>query len=106
MKNNFFLMHPVFSIVLSIVIVIVGAIGLVLLPVDQYPRIVPPVVKVSASYPGADALTVTQAVATPIEQELNVEQLEFRRVLGSGDIRYRRGSGTGCRGRAEPCEKG
>lgn len=71
MKNNFFLMHPVFSIVLSIVIVIVGAIGLVLLPVDQYPRIVPPVVKVSASYPGADALTVTQAVATPIEQELN-----------------------------------
>ena len=71
MKNNFFLTHPVFSIVLSIVIVIVGAIGLVLLPVDQYPRIVPPVVKVSASYPGADALTVTQAVATPIEQELN-----------------------------------
>lgn len=71
MKKNFFLEHPVFSIVLSIVITIVGGIGLVLLPVDQYPRIVPPVVKVSASYPGADAMTVTQAVATPIEQELN-----------------------------------
>ncbi len=71
MKKNFFLDHPVFSIVISIVVVILGCIGLAMLPVDQYPRIVPPVVKVSASYPGADALTVTQAVATPIEQELN-----------------------------------
>ena len=71
MKSDFFIDRPVFSTVLSIVIVIVGAIGLVLLPVDQYPQIVPPVVKVSASYPGADAQTVTQAVATPIEQELN-----------------------------------
>ncbi len=56
---------------LSIIIVIVGGIGLALLPVDQYPQIVPPVVRISASYPGADAQTVTQAVATPIEQELN-----------------------------------
>ena len=71
MKRNFFLDHPVFSIVLSIVITVVGAIGLFMLPVDQYPQIVPPVVKISASYPGADAMTVTQAVATPIEQELN-----------------------------------
>ena len=71
MKSDFFIDRPVFSTVLSIVIVIVGAIGLALLPVDQYPQIVPPVVKVSASYPGADAQTVTQAVATPIEQELN-----------------------------------
>ena len=71
MKKNFFLDHPVFSIVISIVIVILGSIGLVMLPIDQYPEIVPPVVSVSASYPGADAMTVTQAVATPIEQELN-----------------------------------
>ncbi len=71
MKRNFFLDHPVFAIVISIVIVLLGVIGLVMLPVDQYPRIVPPVVKVTASYPGADAMTVTQAVATPIEQELN-----------------------------------
>ena len=48
-----------------------GPCGLFLLPVDQYPQIVPPVVKISASYPGASAQTVTQAVATPIEQELN-----------------------------------
>ena len=71
MKADFFIDRPVFSTVLSIIIVIVGAIGLALLPVDQYPQIVPPVVRVSASYPGADAQTVTQAVATPIEQELN-----------------------------------
>ncbi|MCM1029222.1 MAG: efflux RND transporter permease subunit [Pseudoflavonifractor sp.] len=71
MKGNFFIEHPVFSIVISIVILILGGIGLAMLPVDQYPEIVPPVVKVTASYPGADAQTVTQAVATPIEQELN-----------------------------------
>lgn len=71
MKRNFFLDHPVFSIVISIVIFIIGGIGLALLPVDQYPQIIPPVVRISASYPGADAQTVTQAVATPIEQELN-----------------------------------
>lgn len=52
-------------------IVIVGIIGLTMLPVDQYPQITPPVVKISASYPGASALTVSQAVATPIEQEIN-----------------------------------
>ena len=71
MKSDFFIDRPVFSTVLSVVIVIVGLLGLVMLPVDQYPRIVPPVVKISASYPGASAQTVTQAVATPIEQELN-----------------------------------
>lgn len=71
MKPGFFIDRPVFSTVLSLVIVIVGIIGLVMLPVDQYPQITPPVVKISASYPGASALTVSQAVATPIEQELN-----------------------------------
>lgn len=71
MRPTFFIDRPIFSAVLSILIVIVGFIGLFLLPVDQYPQITPPVVKVSASYPGASALTVSQAVATPIEQELN-----------------------------------
>lgn len=71
MKVSFFIDRPVFSAVLSIVIVIVGIIGLTMLPIDQYPQITPPVVKISASYPGASALTVSQAVATPIEQEIN-----------------------------------
>ena len=71
MKVNFFIDRPIFSAVISILIVIIGFIGLTMLPVDQYPQITPPVVKISASYPGASAITVSQAVATPIEQELN-----------------------------------
>lgn len=71
MKVSFFIDRSVFSAVISILIVIVGIIGLTMLPIDQYPQITPPVVKISASYPGASALTVSQAVATPIEQELN-----------------------------------
>ena len=71
MKVSFFIDRPVFSAVISILIVIVGIIGLTMLPIDQYPQITPSVVKISASYPGASALTVSQAVATPIEQELN-----------------------------------
>ena len=71
MKVSFFIDRPVFSAVVSILIVIVGIIGLMMLPIDQYPQITPPVVKISASYPGASAVTVSQAVATPIEQELN-----------------------------------
>ena len=71
MKITYFIDRPVFSAVISIVIVIIGIIGLTMLPIDQYPQITPPVVKISASYPGASALTVSQAVATPIEQELN-----------------------------------
>lgn len=71
MKIEFFIDRPVFSAVLSILIVVLGAIGLYMLPVDQYPQITPPMVKISASYPGASASTVSQAVATPIEQELN-----------------------------------
>ena len=71
MKVGFFIDRPIFSAVLSILIVLVGGIALTLLPVDQYPDVTPPVVKISASYPGASATTVTQAVATPIEQELN-----------------------------------
>ncbi len=71
MKGGFFIHRPVFSMVVSILIVIVGLIGLTLLPIDQYPQIASPVIQVSATYPGASAQTVTQAVATPIEQELN-----------------------------------
>ena len=71
MKVSFFIDRPIFSAVISILIVIVGIIGLTMLSIDQYPQITPPVVKIGASYPGASALTVSQAIATPIEQELN-----------------------------------
>ena len=71
MKVSFFIDRPIFSAVISILIVIFGIIGLTMLPIDQYPQITPPVVKISASYSGASAVTVSQAIATPIEQELN-----------------------------------
>lgn len=71
MSTGFFIDRPVLSTVFSLLIVILGIIGLFLLPIEQYPQITPPVVKISASYPGASATTVSQAVATPIEQELN-----------------------------------
>ncbi len=71
MKEGFFIDRPVFSTVISVLIVLVGLIGLIMLPIEQYPQITPPVVRVTASYPGANALTVSQAVATPIEQQLN-----------------------------------
>ncbi|MGL5563106.1 MAG: efflux RND transporter permease subunit, partial [Tannerellaceae bacterium] len=71
MKPGFFIERPVFSWVLSIVIIVVGLIGMRLLPIDQYPQISPPVVTIGTSYPGASAVTVSQAVATPLEQQLN-----------------------------------
>ena len=60
MKVSFFIDRPIFSMVISILIVIVGFIGLTMLPIDQYPQITPPVVKITASYPGASALTVAK----------------------------------------------
>lgn len=71
MKAGFFIDRPVLSTVLSLFIVIIGLIGLYLLPIEQYPQITPPVVNIGASYPGANATAVSQAVATPIEEELN-----------------------------------
>ncbi|MCY1720843.1 multidrug efflux RND transporter permease subunit [Prolixibacteraceae bacterium Z1-6] len=71
MKPGFFIERPVFSSVISILIVLVGCLGLLFLPIDQYPKITPPVVRISGSYPGASAVTVAEAVSTPIEQELN-----------------------------------
>ena len=67
MKVTFFIDRPVFSAVISIVIVIVGIIGLTMLPVDQYPQITPPVVKISASYPGASALIFCDNADTALD---------------------------------------
>ncbi|MBS2099697.1 efflux RND transporter permease subunit [Carboxylicivirga linearis] len=71
MKLGLFIDRPVLSMVISILIVILGSIAIFILPIDQYPQITPPLVKISASYPGAGATTVAQAIATPIEQQLN-----------------------------------
>ena len=71
MISDVFIRRPVTSIVISIVIVLVGILSMMNLPVTQYPNISPPVVSVSANYTGADALTVEQTVATPVETQIN-----------------------------------
>jgi multidrug efflux pump len=69
--SRFFIDRPIFATVLSIVIVIVGAVAYGTLPVAQYPEVVPPTIVVSTSYPGANAQVVSATVATPLEQEIN-----------------------------------
>ena len=71
MIANTFIKRPVTAIVISIVLVLTGAICILNLPIDQYPDITPPIVQVNAQYTGADAQTVEQTVATPIEQQVN-----------------------------------
>lgn len=71
MISQTFIKRPVMAMVISIVIVLVGALAALNLPVTQYPDITPPVVSVSANYTGADAKTVEQTVATPIETQIN-----------------------------------
>ena len=71
MIANTFIKRPVTAIVISIVLVITGTICILNLPVDQYPDITPPIVQVNGQFTGADAQTVEQTVATPIEEQVN-----------------------------------
>ncbi|MER8438989.1 efflux RND transporter permease subunit [Mesorhizobium sp. M1312] len=83
---HFFVSRPIFAVVLSIVLVLVGGIAYTQLPVAQYPEIAPPTIVVRASYPGADAETVAATVATPIEQEINgVEHMLYMSSYSSGE---------------------
>ncbi|MEM6551431.1 MAG: multidrug efflux RND transporter permease subunit [Planctomycetota bacterium] len=71
MISRFFIFRPVFATVIAVVTVLAGAISLPLLPVEQYPEITPPTVRVTARYPGADAKTLVDTVTTPLEQAIN-----------------------------------
>ena len=68
---SFFINRPIVAIVISIVIVILGLVAILRLPIAQFPNIVPPEIQVKSTYVGADALTVEQSVATPIEQQMS-----------------------------------
>ncbi|MBK5188633.1 MAG: efflux RND transporter permease subunit, partial [Gemmatimonadaceae bacterium] len=84
--RNLFIRRPIFSAVISIVIVLLGLFALQKLPVDRYPSITPPVVQVSANYPGATALDVATTVAAPIEQQLaGIPGLLYYKSTSSGD---------------------
>ena len=78
MNLRFFIDRPVFSGVLSVVIVLMGAIAIFSLPVEQYPDIAPPTINVWATYPGANAETVQKAVIAPLEEAINgVEDMTY-----------------------------
>ena len=91
MKLDNFINRPVLSTVISILIVILGAIGLATLPITQYPDIAPPTVSVRATYTGASASTVLNSVIAPLEEQINgVENMMYMTSTasntGSGDI--------------------
>ena len=69
--SKFFINRPIVAMVIAIVTVIVGIVTIVGLPIAQFPNIAPPEVQILATYVGADAQTLEQSVATPIEQQMN-----------------------------------
>src|SRR5215471_14269760 len=88
--THFFIDRPRFATVLSVFVTSLGLGALAILPVAQYPEIVPPTVKVTTSYPGASAETVARTVATPLEQEINgVENMLYMKSHHNRHVRDR-----------------
>ena len=89
MISKFFIERPIFASVISIVIVIAGAVAVGVLPIAQYPEITPPTVEVKATYPGANASVMAETVAAPIEQEvIGVENMIYMSSVSAGDGSY------------------
>src|ERR1700755_2571332 len=84
--SKFFIDRPIFAAVLSIVIFVAGAIAIPLLPISEYPEVVPPQVQVRAVYPGAKPKTTADTVAAPLEQAINgVERMMYMKSVASSD---------------------
>ncbi|WGD31747.1 multidrug efflux RND transporter permease subunit [Ancylobacter sp. WKF20] len=87
--SHFFIDRPIFASVISVVVMILGAVAYIALPVAQYPDIAPPVVNVTGQYPGASAETVADTVAAPIEQQINgVEGMLYISSNSTADGRF------------------
>ena len=86
MISNFFIRRPIVAIVISIVTVLVGLVAMRGLPLAQFPEIVPPQIIASATYTGADAVTIEQSVATPLEQQMNgVDNMRYVQSINAND---------------------
>jgi len=84
--DNFFVRRPIVAMVIAIFMVIVGVVFLGGLPTEQYPNITPPVVEVRATYTGANAVSVEQSVATPLEQQINgVDNMIYMKSINAND---------------------
>ncbi len=89
MFSRFFINRPIFATVISIIIVIAGLVTLRGLPVAQYPKISPPTVQVSATYPGANAKVLADTVAQPVEEQINgVEGMLYMSSTSSNNGEY------------------
>src|SRR5437763_15513422 len=89
MFSHFFIERPIFASVLSLVITLAGAVAAFHLPVAQYPQITPPSIMVMCNYPGANAQTVADSVAAPIEQQVNgVEDMLYMVSQSNNDGSY------------------
>jgi len=85
-KHIFFVRRPIVAIVIALFMIIIGGISILGLPLEQYPNITPPVVRVSANYTGASAVNVEQSVASPLEQQINgVENMIYMKSTNSND---------------------
>ena len=81
---KFFINRPIVAMVIAIVMVIIGLVSMLTLPVAQFPNIVPPEIMVSATYPGADAQTLEQSVATPLEAQISgVDNMNYMYSINS-----------------------